>query len=193
MGGQPMVRIPPRRSRLFGILLGSVLGVIVALLTALGTGSAIIHGPFLPQDFILVLLLVAAIVIIPYLAVFALWALVRLMLNLPAVVLTPSGIINHSIVFHVVLPWDQIDSFTRFKPGTPAYKVNAILVVFKDDRQVYAMQQPLTRLLLRVFAVMVPTNISTAMTAPTREKVWTELQRYVRAKVPDDHITFTTA
>ena len=38
--------------------------------------------------------------------------------NLPVVILTPEGIVNHSIIYHVVVPWNEIEAFTRIVPET---------------------------------------------------------------------------
>jgi hypothetical protein len=106
--------------------------------------------------------------------------------------LTPHGIINHSIIYHVVLPWDDIESFVQFQPGTHAYKMSTILVLLRDQDRVCEAQQPLTRLFIRVCAAIRPTNIGTRATKGSREAVWRELQRYVRMTPSGDRIQFVT-
>ncbi len=189
MDGQSTVRIAPKRLRLFGIFSGSIAVLFLAVPMVIGITHAIALGPGLYLVF-LVLLLISGVVTVLSFLVFALWALARLVLNLPAVVLTPTGIVNHSIVYHVLVPWDEVDQFTRMRFGKGRDSVNMILVHEKDEHRLYAMQQPLTKLLMRVFHSLRPPNINTRMTAGTQEQVWEQLQRYVRKHVPDRHITF---
>jgi hypothetical protein len=192
MERRQVVRIPPKRLRLLGIFCGCTAGGFLTLLEVIGVSRAIaqvhanVHDLLLAP--ILLLLLACGAITTISLAVFALWALVRLVLFLPALILTPRGIINHSIVYHVVLPWDEIESFSRLQRHT----MTDFVVLFKDDGHVNALQQPFTRLLLWVFISLVPTNISTKTVAGTPDALWERLRRYVHDEVPDQHIQFTT-
>lgn len=190
------VRIPPKRLRLVGILSGSLLYLLavypmIRLLLAI-IGSA--QSPLLA--IVPIVGLFGIIVAIPYFTLVAVWAFARLVFNMPAIILTPIGIINHSIVYHVVVPWDEIDQFICAVPRPSRYRRgmtgNDILVLEKDEQRLYAMQQPLTRVLLRLFSAWCPVNISTAMTAGTQQEVWAQLQRYVRKTLRNTQITFDT-
>lgn len=190
MNGQAVVRIPPKRLRLLAPVCASVVWLAVAGPLSVNIVNALAHGEL--QALILIPLLIALIVTIPYFALWGAWALLRLVTNLPAVLLTPQGIVNHSIVYHVVLPWEEIESFAQFQPGTNGFKMDTILIHVRDRDRVCAAQQPPTRVLLRVFSAIRPTNISTRATKGTREAVWRELQRYVHTTPSGDRIKFVT-
>ena len=188
MNGQADVRIPPKRLRLVAAVCASVAYLVWAGPLAVNIVAVLARGQL--QYLLLTPLLVALIVTIPYFVLWGVWALVRLVTNLPAVILTPHGIINHSIVYHVVLPWEEIESFTQFQLDTHGFKMNDILVLLHDRDRVCTAQQPLTRVLLRVFASIRPTNISTGATKGTREAIWRELQRYALTIPSGDRIQF---
>ena len=190
MNRQTVVCIAPKRLRLVATVCASVAYLVLAVPLALNFVDVLARGQL--RYLLLTPLLVALLVSIPSFVLWGTWALVRLLTNLPAVILTPHGIINHSIIYHVVLPWDDIESFVQFQPGTHAYKMSAILVLLRDQDRVCEAQQPLTRLLLRMFAAIRPTNISTRATKGSREAVWRELQRYVQMTPSGDRIQFVT-
>lgn len=190
MNEQAEVRIPPKRVRLLAPVCASVVWLAIAGPLAANIVRALAHGEL--QALILIPLLIALIVTIPFFALWGAWAFMRLVTNLPAVLLTPQGIINHSIVYHVVLPWEEIESFTQFQPGTNGFKMNTILVLLRDRDRVCAAQQPPTRVLLCVFSAIRPTNISTGATKATPEAVWRELQRYAQTTPSGDRIKFVT-
>ena len=189
-------RIPPKRLRLVGILSGSILYLLAVypmirlLLASIGSAQIplLVIIPFFG--------LFGIVVAIPYFIFVAVWAFARLVFGLPALILTPTGIINHSIVYHVVVPWDEIERFICVAPRPSRYHRgmtgNDILVCEKDERRLYEMQQPLTRALLRLFRAWRPVNINTAMTAGTQADVWEQLQRYARKTLPGSQITFDT-
>jgi MFS family permease len=198
MHGAHTLRIPPKRPRLLGIFFGCVLVDVLGVGFMIGIGRALLTGLLPVFAAFWALVFVCGAVILPFVALFALWAFVRLVLNLPAVILTPTGIINHSIVYHVVVPWSQIEQLVRLTPGRarqwpPRFgRMNCILVVNRDDEQLKTMQQPFTRMLLCVFSRMRPYNISTAVTSGTQDAVWARLQRYVHETAAAAHITFDT-
>lgn len=67
-----------------------------------------------------------------------------------------------------------------------------ILVILKDKQRLHAMQQPVTKALLRLFNSLHPENISMAMTAGTQDMVWAQLQRYIHETLPNAHIRINT-
>jgi hypothetical protein len=196
MERQNEVRIPPKRVRLVGFFCGSVLYLLLVypmlriMLDAIG-GSQYAILAIVP-----IIGMFGIIVAIPYFVLIAIWAFARLVYKLPALILTPTGIVNHSIVYHVVVPWGEIEQFTCVVPRPSRYRRgmtgNYITVHEKDERRLYEMQRPLTRVLLRLFSKSCPTNISTAMTMGTQAEVWVQLRRYVRETLPDSQIEFST-
>lgn len=196
------VRIPPKRLHLLGVFCGSLLLVLLlipfvlfGLLPSLGQDPSIIQVVFTA------LVVLCCIITTLFMALSALWALVRLVFNLPALILTPDGIVNHSIIYHVVLPWREIDEFVRYLPtAAPSaprdtrrrYKQlgATILVLEHDQRRLCQQQQPLTRALLWAFSSLIPTNINTEYMAWSRDEVWTELERYARETVGATQIKF---
>jgi hypothetical protein len=190
------VRIPPKRVRLIAILCGSLLYLLgaypmIRLLLAI-VGST--QNPLLA--IVPIFGLFGIIVAIPYFVLVAVWAFARLAFNLPALILTPAGIVNHSIVYHVVVPWSEIEQLIDVVPeplrDRRGMAGNYIIVLAKDEQRLHAMQQPLTQVLLHLFSKSCPVNISTAMTAGTQEDVWVQLQRYVRKTLPHSPIKFET-
>ncbi|HEU4781922.1 MAG TPA: hypothetical protein VFS83_01145 [Ktedonobacterales bacterium] len=196
MERQNEVRIPPKRVRLVGFFCGAVLYLLLVypmlriMLDAIG-GSQYAILAIVPM-----IGMFGIIVAIPYFILVAVWAFARLALNLPALILTPTGIVNHSIVYHVVVPWSEIEQLICVVPEPSRYRRgmtgNYIIVLEKDEQRLHAMQQPLTRMLLRLFSKSCPTNISTAMTMGTQAEVWAQLQRYVRKTLPHSPIEFST-
>lgn len=196
MERQNEVRIPPKRLRLVVFLGGSVLYLLVVypvlriMLDAIG-GSQYAILATVP-----IIGMFGLIVAIPYFGLVAIWAFARLALNVPALILTPAGIVNHSIIYHVVVPWSEIEQLICVVPEPSQYRRGMtgdyIIVLEKDEQRLYAMQQPLTRVLLRLFSKSCPVNISTAMTAGTQAEVWGQLQHYVRRTLPESQIEFST-
>lgn len=190
------VRIPPKRVRLVGFLCGSLLYLLLVypmvriLLDAIG-GSQYVFLAIFP-----IIGLFGILVAIPYFVLVAVWAFARLILNLPALILTPAGVVNHSVVYNVFVPWGEIEQLICDVPRPSRYRRgmtgNNILVLEKDERRLYEMQQPVTQLLLRLFTAWRPVNISTAMTAGTQAEVWAQLQRYVRKTLRNTRIQFET-
>ncbi len=199
------VRIPSKRLHLLWVFCSSFFGVLFLPLILRGALLPVIESqqqPFFQKAFV-ALVMLCSIITILYLALFALWAFVRLVFNLPALILTLEGIINHSIVYHVVIPWREIDEFIRTlnkpSPSSPRKFGSRgelaepdILVIEHDQRRLYEQQQPLTRALLWFFNVLRPLNIKTDAMAETPEEVRTQLERCVRETVGDTSVTFTT-
>ncbi len=204
MTRQEEVRIPPKRLHLLGIFLGCIL----ALPITFGMLRAVLAAAEQQQSFIptavAVVLVICAIVTVPYLVLFAIWAFVRLVFNLPALILTREGIVNHSCVYHVVIPWREIDQFVRDLTIAPASSSSrwmrgqgklvdtTILVLGHDQRRLYEQQQPLTRALLWLFNVLRPININTDVIAWSQDELWAQLERYVRETLGNTSIKFVT-
>ena len=199
---QDTVLIPPKRLRLLGIFCGSLLYLPFAYLVSRVMLAATEQGQsFLVQAFA-ILVVIACIVSVPFFILFAVWAFVRLVFNLPALILTPAGVVNHSVVYHVVIPWSEIEQFVRFlppstPPSTPRrlrtpWRLSDIIVDQHDAQRLYAQQRPVTKALLRLFSALRPVNINTDVTAGTPEAVWTQLERYVRETLSDTRIKFVT-
>lgn len=198
------VRIPPQRLHLLGVFCVSLLIVLCfSLFLRFGLFPSLEQHQSFFETSISAIVLICDIVTIPLFALFALWALVRLVFNLPALILTPEGIVNHSIIYHVVLPWREIDQLVRdltpappstsFKTRQQWKRIGAtILVLEHDQRRLYEQQQPLTRALLWAFNVMRPTNIYTGYLALSQEEVWRQLQRYAHETVGATQIKFVT-
>jgi hypothetical protein len=200
------VRIPPKRLHLLGVFCVSLLTVVCfSVFLRFGLLPSLEQHQSFFEASITALVLICDIVAIPLFALFALWALARLVFNLPALILTPEGIVNHSIIYHVVLPWREIDQLVRdLTPAPPSTSFSTrqqwkrigatILVLAHDQRRLYAQQQPLTRALLWAFTVMRPgpTNIYTGYLALSQEEVWRQLQRYAHETVGATQIKFVT-
>lgn len=188
------VRIPPKRLRLIGIFCGSLIYFPIAYLVVVNLLDAIRHEQNLILNLFPILVILAAVVLTPFFVLCAAWAFARLVFKVPAIIMTPVGIVNHSIIYHVFVPWDEIDAFVRDIPRPSQSRRSKsnddILVLAKDDRRLYEMQQPVTKALLHLFSVLRPVNISTAMTAGTQAEVWAQLQRYVRKALPNSQIKF---
>ncbi len=190
------VRIFPNRLRLIGFLCGALLYLLATYPMVRILLDLIVGGQSPLLAIVPMVGLFGVVIAIPFFILVAVWAFARLVFNVPAVILTPTGIINHSIVYHVVVPWDEVKQFICAVPRRSRYHRgmtgNDILILEKDERRLYAMQQPLTRALLRIFKAWCPVNISTAMTAESQEEVWAQLQRYVRKTLPNTQIKFGT-
>jgi hypothetical protein len=113
-----MVCIAPKRLRLIASVCASVAYLVLAVPLALNLVDVLARRQL--RYLLLTPLLLALLVTIPSCVLWGTWALVRLLTNLPAVILTPHSIINHSIIYRVVLPWDPIESFVQFQPSTHA-------------------------------------------------------------------------
>jgi hypothetical protein len=190
MKGPPEVRIPAKRLHLVKAMCISAACIVLALPLCAYIVRTLARGQL--QYLILSPLLIAGVVTMVFCLLWGGWALMRLVTNLPAVILTPESLINHSIVYHVVMPWEEIESFTRFQPDTNGKSENFFIVHLRDRDRVCAAQQPLTRVLLRVFKAVRPTNISTEATRGSPEAVWRELQRYAHTTPSSDRIKFVT-
>jgi hypothetical protein len=193
MSDHQIERIPPRRLRLVWIFLGSAVFAAIECGLAIGIVADLLHGreqsPFisLTEFFLLVL----CIIVTPYMVLFALWALARQFL--PALKLTPHGLVNNTIVYHVVIPWNEIEEFTCIPSHGKRSALPHIILLTKDKRRLSAMQQPLSRLLVLLFRLLVPTNnINCHVTAGPPEIVWERLQAYVQRTLPDLRIKFTS-
>ena len=198
--------MPPKRLHLLWVFCVSLLGVLSFSLFLRVIFASFGQQPSFFQMAYLSLVMICCIISLPYLALFTLWAFVRLVFNLPAVTLTPEGIINHSIVYHVVIPWREIDVLERdlaIAPPTSSRSPRRrrrqgklidsdILVLGHDQRRLYEQQQPLTRALLWLFKPLRPININTDVIAWSREEVWAQLERYVRETLGNTTITLST-
>lgn len=120
----------------------------------------------------------------------ALWTLVRLLI--PALILTRGGLINHTVTYHVAIPWDEIEEFTWVSLGDGKEAVNSISVHVRNELRISALQGPLTRLLMHLYRSLIPTNIEMKMISGTPEAVWAQLQAYVHRTIPDQEIKFST-
>jgi hypothetical protein len=198
MTRQDEVYIPPKRLRLLGIFCGSLLVLLVFFIELRVILASFGQQPSFFQTAFLALVMLCCIISIPYFVLFAIWALARLVFNLPAVILTPEGIVNHSIVYHVVIPWREIDQFVRVVPQLPPRPLlkqglsTGILVDEQDVQRLYAQQQPVTKALLRLFSVLRPVNINTDVTEATPEEVWAQLERYVHETLCNTRIEFVS-
>jgi hypothetical protein len=178
------VRLPPKRLPLVGIFCGYSFSLFLIYLMLGNFISSFEQVQFLIEKVVLFVVIVAIRVTIPYMLLFAIWAFARLVFNLPAVILTPAGLVNHSIIYQIVVPWNEIEAITRFVPKTSQASRHwwrmlddddDILVIPKDKQRLHAMQQPVTKALLRLFNSLHPEHISMAMTAGTQDMVWAQL------------------
>lgn len=201
MQQQDEVRIPPKRNRLLGAFLVSIFYLPIAYVVLRVVLAAAEQDQSFVQTAFAILLVIAAIVSVPYFVLMAIWMLARLVFNLPALILTPEGIVNHSYIYHIVIPWREIDQFTRFVPvELPSVsrglrrqgRLPDITVLEHDTQRLYSQQQPLTRALLRLFRAVHPVNINTDIIAETPEEVWVQLERYAHKVLGDTHIKFVT-
>jgi hypothetical protein len=152
-----------------------------------GILNTLLHGQSLWLTPLFLIFLVGNIAV----AGMAVWALVYLALNLPAVHLTPGALINYGVVWHVVLPWEEIEEFTYFVSTGNSKKVDSIIVFVKDKRRIYEQHWPLTRVLCRLFEYMRPLTINTEMTPESPEALAAQIEWYVRGVVGNTHIKFT--
>jgi hypothetical protein len=197
------VRIPPNRLLLLWMFCVSFFGVLGFSWFVSGMLPTIGQQPSILQMVGLSFIMLCCIISLPYLALIALWAFVRLVFNLPGVILTPEGIINHSTVYHVVIPWREIDQLVRnVALGPPSSSLGKrgqrklldadIIVLEHDKRRLHEQQQPLTRALLWLCKSLAPINIDTKFLAWSQKEVWTQLERYVRETVGNTSIKFIT-
>jgi hypothetical protein len=181
------VRIPPRRLRLLAIFLVYTVSAVLGGGATAGLLSALLHRQTLWLTPLFLIFLVGTLAA----AGMAVWALVYLALNLPALQLTPTALINHSVIWHVVVPWQEIEEFTYFPSSANPKQVKSIIVSVKDQRRLDEHQWLLTRVLCRLFTYMRPLAINTAMTSHAPEQVVAQLERYVRATFGVVPIKFT--
>ena len=187
MAHQHDVRIPPRRVRLLGLLLAyAVFAVLTSVATA-GVLSSLLHGQSLWLIPLLLMFLVGTLAM----AGMAAWVLGFLAFNLPAIHLTPTALINYSVIWHVVVPWQEIEEVTYFISDANPKKVDLVIVSVRDKPRLYAQQWLLISVLCRLFDYMRPLTINTAMTSRTPEQVAAQLERYVHDTVGTSHIRFT--
>lgn len=104
MEQQHEVRIPPKRLRLMGIFCGSLIYFPIAYLVGVNLLEAMSHEHNVALKLFPLVVILAAVVAAPAFVLFAVWAFARLVFNVPAIIMTPAGIVNHSVIYHVFVP-----------------------------------------------------------------------------------------